>query len=286
MKRLAELTIEDLAAAPVWRYEGGTGAEAIVAAAPERNSLSQADEDVFLAATDFFLPDSSRHIGFCFPADAAGIEYLQPVIVTPAGQVQFWFDRAVARETLAAQWSALGKLAEEVFPVRFRCRVAVDGCEVGGVIPHIETSEDLAPKPEKLGNVFPDSREPRAGGPFAKRRLTPVRPFPAAQPGQRTAFRHRVEMVVEFERGGSRGAGVAGDVSRSGIFVRSAQPPSIGPALKLTLHLPGGRELTLEGRVVRSSLVSDPSRPSGFGLALTDRPDEYDQFLAWLLASR
>lgn len=283
MKRLADLTIADLAAAPVWRYEGGTGAEAIVDAA-ERNSLSEADEDVFLAATDFFLPDSSQHVGFCFPADAAGIEYLQPVIVTPAGQVRFWFDRAVAPETLATQWGTLGRRAEEVFPVRFRCRVAVDGREVAGVIPHIETSEDLGSRPEAPPSA-PASRGPGAGAPPASSRSARVRPFPDIQSGRRTAFRHRVEMVVEFEQGGSHGAGVAGNVSRTGIFVSSTQPPDIGPALKLTLHLPGGRELHLEGRVVRSAVTSDTSR-TGFGLALTARTDEYDQFLARLLSSR
>lgn len=282
MKHLAELTIEDLAAAPVWRYEGGTGDDAIVAAA-ERSSLSQADEDVFLAATDFFLPDSSQYLGFCFPADAASIEYLQPAIVTPAGQVHFWFDRAVAQETLATQWSALGRRSEEIFPVRFRCRVAVDGREVAGVIPQIETSEDLVPIPETLASA-PDSRGPGTGIPSADLRPARVRPFPAAQSGRRTAFRHRVEMVVEFEQGGSHGAGVAGNVSRTGMFVSSTQPANIGPALKLTLHLPGGRELQLEGRVVRSALASDLSRP-GFGLALTDKPDEYDQFLARLLTT-
>jgi hypothetical protein len=283
VKRLADLKIEDLAAAPVWRYEGGTGAEAIVAAA-ERSSLSQADEDVFLAATDFFLPDSSQYVGFCFPADAAGIEYLQPVIVTPSGQVRFWFDRAVARETLKAQWSFLGKRAEEVFPVRFRCRVAVDDHEVTGVIPGIETSEDLVSRPDEFANVPADRRGARAGGSPSGRRPARVRPFPAVQSGQRTAYRHDVEMVVEFEQGGSHGAGVAGNVSGTGMFVCSTQRPNIGPALKLTLHLPGGRELQLEGRVVRSAPASDLSRP-GFGLTLTEKPDEYDQFLARLLTT-
>jgi hypothetical protein len=282
VKLLADLTIEDLATAPVWRYEGGTGPEAIVDAA-ERNSLSEADEDVFLAATDFFLPDSSQYVGFCFPADAAGIEYLQPVIVTPAGQVRFWFDRAVAPETLATQWGVLGRRAEDVFPVRFRCRVAVDGRQVAGVIPHIETSEDVVLRSGEAASA-PDTRGPGAGGPSARPLPAKGRPFPAVQSGQRTAFRHRVEMVVEFEQGGSHGAGVAGNVSRTGMFVSSTQPPNIGPALKLTLHLPGGRELYLTGRVVRSALASDPSH-AGFGLALTEKPDEYDQFLARLLTT-
>ncbi len=282
MKLLADLTIEDLAAAPVWRYEGGTGAEAIVDAV-ERNSLSEADEDVFLAATDFFLPDSSQYFGFCFPADAAGIEYLQPVIVTPAGQVRFWFDRAVAPETLATQWGVLGRRPEEVFPVRFRCRVAVDGRKVAGVIPHIETSEDVVSRSGEAASA-PDTRARGTGVPSAEPRPAKVRPFPAVQSGQRTAFRHRVEMVVEFEQGGSHGAGVAGNVSRTGMFVSSTQPANIGPALKLTLHLPGGRELHLEGRVVRNAEASDLSR-TGFALALTGKSDEYDQLLARLLTT-
>ena len=144
MKRLADLTIEDLTAAPVWRYEGGSGAEAVVAA-EQRDALSQMDDEVFLAATDFLLPDSSRHLGFCFPVDDGGVDYLQPVIVTPSGHVRFWFDGPAAREVLAAQWSALGKRDEEIFPVRFRCRVPVDGRKVAGVIPGVETSADILP---------------------------------------------------------------------------------------------------------------------------------------------
>src|SRR5262249_34363785 len=82
VKRLTDLTIGDLTAPPVWRYEGGSGAEAIVSPSG-RTSLSEEDDEVFLAATEFHLADSTRHLGFCFPADDSGIDYLQPVIVAP-----------------------------------------------------------------------------------------------------------------------------------------------------------------------------------------------------------
>ena len=72
MKRLADLTAEDLATTPVWRYQGETEAEATVVP-EERDSLSRLDEEVFLAATEFLLPDSSKRLGFCFPVDDAGI---------------------------------------------------------------------------------------------------------------------------------------------------------------------------------------------------------------------
>jgi len=88
MKRLFDLTVEDLTATPVWRYEGGDGAGAVVA--PEsRDSLTQADEEIYLACTEFQLADSSRYLGLCFPVDAASLEHLQPVIMTPAGHVRF-----------------------------------------------------------------------------------------------------------------------------------------------------------------------------------------------------
>ena len=292
MKRLADLTVEDLTSAPVWRYEGGDGADAVVVA-QARDGLSQMDDEIFLAATDFVLPDSSQHLGLCFPVDNAGLDYLQPAIVTPSGHVQFWFDGVVPVEVLSAQWAFLGKRAEEIFPVRFRCRIPVDGHEVAGVIPGIETSADLFPgrpagspagaRPE-TDEVLYRSRRP--DGSVLSARPSKVRRLFANRAGvfvTRTAPRRRVEMMVEFDQGGSRGAGITGDVSRSGIFVRSARTPNGGPLVSLTVHLPGGREILLMGKVVRSAATSDVSQAPGFALALTDKPAEYDEFFSWLL---
>jgi hypothetical protein len=292
MKRLADLTVEDLTSAPVWRYEGGDGVDAVVVEQP-RGGLSQMDDEIFLAATDFVLPDASRHLGFCFPVDDAGLDYLQPAIVTPRGHVQFWFDGAATAEVLSAQWAALGKRAEEVFPVRFRCRVPVDGREVTGVIPGIETSADILPaRPAgSLAQPLPESdevpyRSGRPDGSVLSARPSRVRRRFANRDGvfvTRTAPRRRVEMVVEFDQGESRGTGITGDVSRSGMFVRSARTPNGGPVVSLTVHLPGGREILLMGKVVRSAAASDVSQAPGFALALTDKPAEYDEFFSRLL---
>jgi hypothetical protein len=287
MKRLADLTIADLTTAPVWRYEGGSGSDATVVA-EKRDFLSQLDDEIFLAATDFVLPDSSQHLGFCFPVDDAGLDYLQPVIVTPTLHVQFWFDGSIAPEVLSAQWSALGRREEEIFPVRFRCRVPVDGQTVAGVISHIETPASVAPAyrnaPEFAGELL--ERPGRAGGSRASARPRRVRRLfesRAGIPEKRTAPRHRVEMMVEFDQGGSRVTGVTREISRSGMFVRSARLPNGGPAVNLTVHLPGGREILLKGRVVPDSAPEDPARPTGFGLRLTEKPDEYDDFLSRLI---
>jgi hypothetical protein len=292
MKRLADLTVEDLTSAPVWRYEGGEGADAVVVE-QARDGLSQMDDEIFLAATDFLLVDSSQHLGLCFPVDDAGLDYLQPAIVTPSGHVQFWFDGVVPEEVLSAQWAALGKRAEEIFPVRFRSRVPVDGCEVTGVIPGIETSADIFPRRPASSVAEPPPptdeaayRSSRPDGAVLSARPSRVRRQFANRAGvcvTRTAPRRRVEMMVEFDQGTSRGTGVTGDISRSGMYVRSARPPNGGPAVSLTVHLPGGREILMMGRVVRSAAASDPTQPPGFALALTDKPAEYDEFFSWLL---
>jgi hypothetical protein len=71
VKRLADLTIQDLKDAPVWRYEGGDGPAAAVSPS-RRTALSQSDDEIYLAATEFELFDGTMHSGFCFPADDTG----------------------------------------------------------------------------------------------------------------------------------------------------------------------------------------------------------------------
>jgi PilZ domain-containing protein len=292
VKRLVDLTIEDLTATPVWRYEGGSGVEAVVV--PEtRDGLSQADEEVFLAATEFALPDATQHLGFCFPVDDSGIDYLQPVIVTRSGQVRFWFDGPITQEVLAAQWNALEKPVEEIFPVRFRCLVPVDGRTVTGAIANVESSGDLSrdleaepiPMFSKAATASPHG--PRSTGvtvledrPTKTPRPFSARPFRKTQ--QRAVPRHDVEMMVEFEQGESHGTGVTGNVSRDGMFVRASRLPNTGPLLNLTVHLPGGRKLLLKGRVVRTAALGlpRPASSSGFGLRLTDKSDEFEEFLS------
>ncbi len=254
MKRLVDLTNDDLSASPVWRYEGGGGEGAVVAAV-ERDSLSQSDDEIFLAATEFELFDASRHAGYCFPADGTAMDYVQPVIVTPSRHVVFWFEQPPTAESLASQWAALGRGPKQIFPATFRCLVPVDGQTVRGRI---------------AGVAFPE--EPRAA---AKKSADPMRRPGIGAAETRTARRRPAEMTVEFKQGALYGSGVTGDVSRRGMFVRSTWIPGAGPVVRLTVNLPGGRKLGLTGRVVRS-VDAEPHAPvtPGFGLRLTaDWPD-------------
>jgi hypothetical protein len=274
VKRLFDLTAQDLAATPVWRYEGGNGAEAM-AAPTSRTALSLADDEIFLAATDFELFDATKHVGFCFPADDSGIDYLQPVIVTGAKPVSFWFERAVPREALEQQWKALGKTEAEIFPVGFRCLVPVDGRTVSGRIPAVEFSREEA-EPSVAATDAGKTRRPS--------RAPAARPVSARKRGgvteRRVARRRKAGMNVEFAAGSLYGTGVVENVSRRGMFVRSMPIPETGPALRLTVHFSGGRKLVLMGRVVRKSRSAPPSAAShGFGLRLAEEwPDYEDLF--------
>jgi hypothetical protein len=266
VKRLSDLTVADLGASPVWRYEGGTGADTRVAPA-QRESLSQLDDEIFLAATQFALADSTPHLGFCFPADDSGIDYLQPVILTASGPVSFWFDRPPDSQLLANQWRALGKEPDAIFPVSFRCLVPVDGRTVSGLVSGIETAADL-----DAGSP-PDAASDDSGAAERRRGI--------GTGEKRTARRRKVEMTVEFSQDALEGTGVTGDVSRRGMFVRSTRLPGTGPALRLTVNLPDGRKLLLTGRVVRSSGSVPPSSGAhGFGLRLADEWPDYEELFS------
>jgi hypothetical protein len=284
VKRLTDLSAGDLRTSAVWRYEGGSGAHAMVTPS-KRTSLSQTDDEIFLAATDFELFDSSRHFGFCFPADDSGIDYLQPVIVSPSGHVNFWFDGPASPAALSKQWKALGKEPREIFPATYRCLVAVDGRTVSGRIDGVVSSRDLMPDlvaPPVLGGS--PTPAPDAGG---TARIPTARPIQVRRDTgpveKRTTRRHTAEVSVEFTQGDLHGTGVTGDISRRGMFVRSTRIPGTGPKLRLKVNLPEGRTLVLTGRVVRGPGMGKSSgRSSGFGLRLAEESAEYEDLVSRL----
>ena len=286
MKRLADLSVEDLESIPIWRYEAGSGVDALVAPT-RRVSLSQRDDEIFLAATAFELSDGSRHFGFCFPADDSGIDYLQPVIVTPSGHVSFWFESQPSDQMLATQWKALGKEPAQIFPAAFRCLVAVDGRTVSGRVEGIVSSGSLTsglPGPSVDAGEADEEMDARVDDRILTAR--PVQPRRTTGPVEkRTARRHKAEVKVEFTQGSLHGTGIAGDLSPRGMFVRSAQVPGTGPMLRLRVNLPEGRSLVLTGRVIRGATISS-APPNGFGLRLAEDSPEYEDLVSRLRNKR
>jgi hypothetical protein len=275
VKRLGELTTRDLKDAPVWRYEGGDGPAAVVS--PARHArLSQSDDEIYLAATEFELFDGTSLTGFCFPADDSGLDYLQPAIVTDAGHVSFWFDRPVTPAELDRQWQRLGKSEAEILPATFRCLVPVDGRTVSGRIARVETAAELSP-------AGPEPPALEVSSPAASERVPTARPLQARRDTgpveKRTSRRRKAEMEVEFTQDGVPARGVIGDLSPRGMFVRSSRIPGTGPNLRLTVNLPNGRKLVLTGKVVRTVMEASARTGKGFGLRLAGESPEYDELL-------
>ncbi len=97
--------------------------------------------------------------------------------------------------------------------------------------------------------------------------------------------RKKRRFLVEFSLQGAACNGFTYDVSATGIFVRSIRLPNPGTFLTANLHLPEGKRIAVQGKVVRSFRVAPAlSRliPSGFSIRLSDTPEDYYQLLATL----
>ena len=137
MKRLAELRPEDFEVHPVWEYHGTSDTDALVEPRAV-GDVKEADPTTLLAATEFHLADGTTATGFCSPADDSGLDYVQPVVFIANKQVPLWRPR-LGVDTAARICIDLGKPADSVFPIAWRCLVPVDGAVRAGEI----TSTDV-----------------------------------------------------------------------------------------------------------------------------------------------
>ena len=133
MKRLRDLKPADIERVAVWRYTGNSDDDATVSAT-DKSGLIESESDEYIARTQFVLANGSQHTGFCTPGPDAGLDCLQPVILTSFGPVYFWFSDPPSEESLKMQWRRLDATHEQIFPVHFRCAVPMDGYYVTGTI--------------------------------------------------------------------------------------------------------------------------------------------------------
>ena len=118
---------------------------------------------------------------------------------------------------------------------------------------------------------------------FAHSGATP--PMPQYPPTSRRKCRY----LVEWQKDGSLRTGFTHDISPTGIFIRTVYMPDNGETITVYLLLREGRKLRLRGTVVRSMRVPPNLRryvASGFGVRLTDAPEDYFQLLAALFHLR
>jgi len=101
---------------------------------------------------------------------------------------------------------------------------------------------------------------------------------------KRASPRHRAEVVVDFTAAESKVTGMTWDVSRGGMFVRTTRMPEEGQKLFVTLRFSDGRQLLLQGLVVRTFHAPPLVRhlfPTGFGMAIRNS-ESYTRFVSSL----
>jgi hypothetical protein len=149
-KQVYLLTSADLAAFAVWEFaldeEGEAGQdEATVRPHPFAGEVD-CDVGMLIVRARFTLADGTVMSGYLTPPVQGddGLGTLQPVIITPRGQVGFWCGLRAPDSTVIEQdYRSLGRQPEKVFPVRFQSDIPLSCGELGGEIPGFLVIEDL-----------------------------------------------------------------------------------------------------------------------------------------------
>jgi hypothetical protein len=125
-KSISKLTQVDLAETPVWELRVDSGSEfvrptALVALNEYR------DGPVYVAATRYVAASGDTYFGYCSPTDPSGLDYTQPVVLTPHGPFPLWRPDGLSREYVSTLASALSAVPRNLFPMQIECLVPVNG---------------------------------------------------------------------------------------------------------------------------------------------------------------
>ena len=126
MKRLSELTPEDLIASKVWKFWRDAQSIEQVEAYPTE-VLSEDDQQDYVAATHFTFANGESCLGFCSPQDDSGLDYMQPVLFKNGVAVELFSEEDRSLPGLVSRLGVAGLSIEQVFPLHLECLVRVDG---------------------------------------------------------------------------------------------------------------------------------------------------------------
>jgi hypothetical protein len=148
-KQVYDLTVADLEAHPVWEHcldeEGLPDQDEDTVRPYPTGGKPLAYDGMLVARARLTLANGTRFTGYLYyvpelPPGAATsygpLADLQPRIITPEGQVMFWYGGvAPGAELLAEAYRKLGARAGGVFPVRFACDLPLETGPLSGEIP-------------------------------------------------------------------------------------------------------------------------------------------------------
>jgi hypothetical protein len=132
MKKLIDLTISDLIKFNVWETWIENETE-YVKPSSDKEVLENSNIG-HIVLTDFKLKNNKELLGFCAPQDPSGLDYIQPVIFSEKGQVEFWRDGGWTIEDKKVAFEKLGVKGLDLFPIHFKTKVKTNNEFYSGTI--------------------------------------------------------------------------------------------------------------------------------------------------------
>jgi len=143
-KQVYDLSLSDLRRFPVWEFaldeEGEEGQdEATVRPFPfQYVGVLDPSWGMFVVYASFVLADGTSMWGYLTPSrDPTDLGTIQPIIVSPQGQVFFWCGTLEpTSEGISASYGRLNKTSfKQVFPIQFASEVELVGGQLRGSLP-------------------------------------------------------------------------------------------------------------------------------------------------------
>ena len=151
-KSVADLSLADLEQFPAWEFaldeEGEEGQDESTVKPHQLDRELDPADGMFAICAEFHFADGTSARGYLYPpaAGESDLGSIQPVVVTPSGQVQFWCGIIAPSPEQKAAWYALlgGRKPQQVFPATFRSLVPLATGPVSGSIPGFVVLTDMA----------------------------------------------------------------------------------------------------------------------------------------------
>ena len=141
-KQVYDLNTDDLTKFSVWEFASDEESEpeqdeATVKPVELSGVLNEAG-GMFIVRAKYTFADGSFATGYITPRAYKGqrsLGSIQPAILMPDGQVNFWHGAFKPdAESLSKSYRLLGKTARDVFPLRFRSDVALKNGAISGEV--------------------------------------------------------------------------------------------------------------------------------------------------------
>ena len=140
-KQVYELSVTDFERHPVWEFaldeEGEEGQDEATVRPFDSNEALDPGAGMFVVRAEFTLADGTILPGYLTPGVQGdrSMGTIQPIVLTPQGQVFFWYGVIpLAADRLRQCYAKIGRQSGAVFPCRFKSTVELAGGPVAGTL--------------------------------------------------------------------------------------------------------------------------------------------------------